>query len=107
MIVEQTNSPSSFSTVSVPFEAVPVVAEAGQGLVELAVVVAVIPFAHADDEQFAKVTLVMLPTPVLPVTEPFTDELTHVMVETLLPSAFVAVKVALVPLFKLPSMVPE
>ena len=87
--------------------AVTVTAEAGQGFVELAVVLAVMPFGQTADEQFAKVTLVIFPTAVLPVTVPFTDELTHVMVETLLPSAFVAVRLALVPVFRLPSTVPE
>jgi hypothetical protein len=106
MIVPQTNCPSSFSTVSVPFGEDPVLAWAGQGLAELAVVVAVRPFGQAADEQFANVTLVMLPTAVLPATVPSTLEVVHVTVETLLPSAFVAVRVALEADFRLAFMLP-
>jgi hypothetical protein len=75
-------------------------------LVALAVVVKLMAFAHIADEQLASVMALMLPTPVLPVTEPFSVEVVHVMVEMLWPEEFVAVNVKLVPALRLASRVP-
>jgi len=84
------------SRVPLPF-AVPasvVVAVTGQGLVAEAVVVAATPFGHCPAEQLAKLNLVMLPVPVVPLIVPSPVEDVQVHVDQVVLSVSVALKTA-------------